>query len=106
MFVESKVTCNRLHRLNHYGALSCVFQMAAQRFVNYWTCRRQVFGTEKFTQPMTLSGALRDDLKALQRGVCRILPKPDASGRPILVFNPTLNTREGYDSDSLVCYRE
>lgn len=80
MFVESKVTCNRLYRPNHYGALSCVFQMAAQRFVNYWTCRREVFGTEKFTQPMTLSGALRDDFKALQRGVCRILPKPDASG--------------------------
>ena len=78
--------------------------MAAQRFVTYWKCRREVFGPDKFAEPMTLSGAFRDDLKALQTGVCRLLPKPDASGRPIIVTTPSLNTRGGYDSDSLVSF--
>jgi len=77
-------------------------KMAAQRFVNYWECRREVFGPEKYLLPMTLGGALRDDLVAIEAGVFCLLPRTDVSGRQILYIDPSLHTREGYSSDSLV----
>ena len=77
-------------------------QLAAQRFVNYWESRRQVFGEGKYLMKMTLSGALRDDLVALSACVFRLLPKLDASGRQILFIDPRRHTMNGYDSDSLV----
>jgi len=51
---------------------------------------------------MTLSEALRDDLVALQAGVCCILPYLDLSGRHLLFMEPTRHTREGYTSQSIV----
>lgn len=70
--------------------------------MNYWEARREVFGSEKYTLPMTLSEALRDDLTALEAGVYCLLPQLDLSGRRLLYFAPWRHTREGYDSDSLV----
>ena len=81
--------------------LTVYLQLAAQRFVEYWECRRQIFG-DKFVLPMTLSGALRDDLAAIEAGVFYLLPRLDPSGRPLILFEPSRNTRDGYTSESLV----
>lgn len=68
----------------------------------YWTCRRDLFGPEKYTLRMALSEALRDDLVALQTGTYYLLPYPDASGRRIIIREPCRDTREGYSRESLV----
>jgi hypothetical protein len=78
-------------------------QLAARRFVNYWTRRRELFGPDKFHLPMTIDGALRDDADALEAGVFSIVPKHDASGRPILYYAPYRNTRD-CSRDSLVSF--
>ena len=87
---------------SHMICFPC-FQLAAERFVNYWESRRQVFGKD-FTLPMTLTGALRHDLAALQVGVYRLLP-PDSYGRQVLFIEPHLNTNVNYSLESLVSVR-
>ena len=61
-----------------------------------------MFGPEKFTLPMTLSEALRDDLVALETCMLRLLPGLDTSGRQLLFWDPSRHTREGYTSESMV----
>ena len=61
-----------------------------------------MFGAEKFVLRMMLSEALHDDLVALEVGVCSLLPHLDCSGRQLLFWDPSLHTREGYTSESMV----
>lgn len=75
--------------------------MAALRFARYWESRKEIFGNEKYLERMELSGALRDDLAALQSGVFCLL-EPDASGRYILFLNVARHALDEYTSDSLV----
>jgi hypothetical protein len=82
--------------------LSRTEQLGAQRFVNYWESRRDLFGPEKFVLPMTLSGALIDDLVAVEACLCRPLPHLDKSGRQLLVWEWSRHTRKGYTSESMV----
>ena len=77
-------------------------QLGARRFVNYWKCRREVFGADKYVMKMTLSEALRDDLTALETCMFCLLPRLDLSGRQILYLDPSRHSREGYTSDSMV----
>lgn len=51
---------------------------------------------------MTLTGALQNDITALEVGVFCLLPKTDVSGRPLLYLEPARHTREGYTSASLL----
>lgn len=51
---------------------------------------------------MTLAGAVRDDLAALEAGVYRILPHRDLSGRQLVLLEPRRNTGQGYSAESLV----
>jgi hypothetical protein len=77
-------------------------QLAAQRFVNYWESRREVFGPDKFVLRMTLSEALCDDITAIDACIARPLPRSDASGRQLLFMESLRHTREGYTSESMV----
>jgi hypothetical protein len=77
-------------------------QLGAQRFVNYWEIRRDLFGPEKYLLHMTLSQALRDDLVALETGVQQILPRLDSSGRQMVFWEIHRHTRNGYTTESLV----
>lgn len=61
-----------------------------------------MFGDEKYVLPMTLSGAVRDDMAALLSGVYSLLPNLDSSGRQITYLETRRNTLDGYDSRSLV----
>ena len=84
------------------STIASSLQLAAQRFVNYWQGRFEVFGPQKFTLEMTLSEALCDDLTALETGFYCLLPKKDLSGRQILYLEPRRHTGTGYTSESLV----
>jgi hypothetical protein len=68
----------------------------------YWEKRRQLFGQGTYHLPMTLRGALRDDLTALMAGVCVPLPRRDASGRLLIWYPVARNTFEGYTVRSMV----
>lgn len=61
-----------------------------------------MFGVEKYVLPMTLGGAVRDDMAALLSGVYSLLPNLDSSGRQITYLETRLNTLDGYDSKSLM----
>jgi hypothetical protein len=89
-------------QLTNLLLLLALLQLGARRFVNYWTSRRDVFGEEKYLLPMTLGGALCDDLVALEACPLCLLPDQDQSGRQLLYLDPSLHTREGYTSESLV----
>jgi hypothetical protein len=77
-------------------------KLAAQRFVRYWEGRREVFGDDKYLLRMRLDEALKDDLTALEAGMCCVLPKPDLSGRQLLYISTKRHTREGYTSSSML----
>lgn len=101
-YVDHAIALITMHFIHSfYVILVRIMQLAAQRFVNYWNSRKEAFG-ERFTEKMTLSGAMRDDLVALEAGVYHLLPKPDASGRLITYLETRRNTGRGYSSDSLV----
>ena len=63
-----------------------------------------LFGPDKYHLPMTLDGAMCDDLTALKTGFACQLPLRDDSGRQMLWFNFAKNTFEGYTKESLVCF--
>lgn len=51
---------------------------------------------------MTLGGAFREDVVALEAGVFQVLPSLDYSGRALLFLQPYRNTRKGYKPENLV----
>jgi hypothetical protein len=79
-------------------------KLAAQRFIRYWEDRKAVFGAEKFALPMTLSGALRDDLAAIEAAVYVQLPNRDTSGRQLLWMEPCRHSKDICTPESLVSF--
>ena len=60
--------------------------------------RRKIFGEERAFLPLTLMGAMAEDIEILETGIFSILPK-DKKGRGVLVFDriraiPPLATRD------------
>jgi hypothetical protein len=68
-------------------------KLAAERFVQYWEKRVEIFGAERAFLPLTLqttSGALdEDDKAALRHGFVRLVPAKDPVGRAILFADPS-----------------
>jgi hypothetical protein len=60
--------------------------VAAIRLVEYWKQRKALFGAEKAFQPMTMKGALSEDLEVLLKGFLMILPS-NAVGKAVLFFD-------------------
>jgi hypothetical protein len=104
MFYHLYLSFEQHHLTLEYRYMYLAIQLAAQRFVTYWECRRSVFGEDKFTLPLTLSGALRDDIAAIKAGMYTLLPHKDLSGRQIIYLEPHRHTRKGYSSESMVSY--
>uniref|UniRef100_A0A7R9ZA46 CRAL-TRIO domain-containing protein n=1 Tax=Pseudictyota dubia TaxID=2749911 RepID=A0A7R9ZA46_9STRA len=74
---------------------------AALRLARYWNKRIELFGEERAFLPMTLKGALRDDIDALIFGFVRINSRMvDAHGRRIVFFDPSMLDHE-YDRPSM-----
>lgn len=76
---------------------------AAQRLLNYWEKRLELFTESKAFLPLQLNKALRDDTSALNIGFMRYTGRKDSTGRAILFLDPTrLPLDEPYDRKSLV----
>ena len=77
-------------------------QAAAERLVDYWRIRREIFGRQRAFLPMTLQGAMAEDIDVLKTGVIVLLP-PDKHGRPVLFVKrcqllPENGSRESFVS--------
>ena len=64
-------------------------QLAATRYAFYWEKRVDIFGPSKAFEPLTLSGALRDDMDAIQLGFIRLTGTKDPMGRFIVFGDPS-----------------
>ena len=65
-------------------------QRAALRLVAYWQLRLDTFGTHRAFLPMTIDGAIRDDVAdMIQHCVIHVLPLTDTSGRALLFYQPS-----------------
>ena len=71
LFRSMFVTCYLLHA-----------QASAKRIVKYWNERRKLFGKIKAYEPMTIAGAMSEDVDTLQQGLANILPN-DIHGRSV-----------------------
>jgi hypothetical protein len=72
-------------------------QLAVKRYASYWEHRVDLFGPEKAFLPMTLDGAMKDDLETLALGYTRTVQD---HGR-ILFMDPS-RTLVDRDIDSIV----
>ena len=61
---------------------------AAKRLANYWDFRHEVFGPSRCFLPMTLAGAMQDEVLPMsQMRVAQLLPTTDEAGRSIIYFS-------------------
>ena len=61
-------------------------EAAARRLVEYWKVRLTLFGKDRCYLPMTLAGAMAEDMEALQKGLFFEL-EPDAHGRAVFYLD-------------------
>jgi hypothetical protein len=66
----------------------CIFQAAARRLIGYWRHRKFCFGADKAFLPMTIDGAMQDDVDVLRKGIVHILPD-DEHSRAVLFMDRT-----------------
>ena len=82
--------------------LSICTQAAAKRLVSHWKNRRILFGEQRAFLPMTLAGAMKDDLPEVKQGYVRRLPN-DKNGRPVLFVDRVGSTKaSGYNRDAFL----
>jgi hypothetical protein len=77
---------------------------AAQKIVNHFEFKMELFGQEKLAQNITLDDLNEKDLIYLRSGAIQILPITDRAGRPILFvqFEKTFMAL-AVDGDHVVC---
>jgi len=79
------------HRLMFLRCECFHAERAAKRLARYWSKRLDLFGPDRAYLPLTLGGALRDDIDALLVGFVRANDKMvDSHGRKMLFLDPSL----------------
>lgn len=61
-------------------------QDAAQRMVEFFNYKKDLFGAEKLVKNITLDDMSDDDLASLEGGYVQVSTTRDMNGRPILIF--------------------
>lgn len=74
---------------------------AARRVVDYWSTRKLLFGPNRAFLPMTLDGAMLDDVPYLQQGVVLVLPR-DKQGRNVVFIDRVRCTPDVVPRDAVV----
>ena len=71
----------------------------AEALARHWQLRYDLFGPDRCYLPMTLDGAMQDEVDNLvNRGVVQLLPVPDKSGRAIVYSDLTRRDLSKYSS--------
>lgn len=74
---------------------------AAQRMADYWEARLLIFGEYRAFMPMTLAGAMAEDVEVLELGIfCHV--GSDAKGRAVYHFDRTSPLMSTSIRDSMV----
>ncbi|KAG7345871.1 hypothetical protein IV203_004938 [Nitzschia inconspicua] len=60
-------------------------EAAASRLMAHWKVRKDIFGERAFL-PITLNGAMKEDLDEVKRGFMTVLPE-DEHGRPVVLLD-------------------
>ena len=64
-------------------------QKAAERLIEWFDWKLQLFGKEKLCQTIRLSDLDKDDVQTIQYGLLQILPSRDSRGRIVFMNAPT-----------------
>ena len=110
-YVEACLKCPELLTPEHKTAFieyaSFDTHEAAIRLCEYWKIRVATFGADRAFLPMTLTGAMKDEVKGMiEYCPMQILPMPDLSGRPVLFFNPSRRNFDQFSQESEVSFIE
>jgi hypothetical protein len=95
---------DRNFRLQFLRSTDFDAQKAAQKFVNHFDFKMELFGSEKLAQNITLDDLDEEGLIYLRSGPIQILPATDRIGRPIFFLQPVI--LDGLCENSVVreCY--
>jgi len=73
---------------------------AALRLVSYWQLRFQTFGPGRAFLPMTIDGAIQDEVAdMIEHCVIHVLPHTDTSGRAIVFYQPAKRSFDKFPLD-------
>ena len=77
----------------------------------YWKIRRKFFGEERAFLPLTMTGALAQDVEVIEAGIYAILPKDQKGRRGVLFLDriraiPPLAPREAVVSIIVILKKE
>ena len=91
-YVEATLKCpqqvNRDHKAAFLEREALNATRAARRIVAYWDIRFATFGEDRCFLPMTLSGAMQDEVAGMMKySMYQLLPKPDSSGRAVMFLD-------------------
>jgi CRAL/TRIO domain len=98
LVVEQETAPLRFLRADDYDA-----KRAATRLVKYWECRVELFGPDRAFLPMTLDGAMEDDIDCFEilRDGNYMLPH-DNHGRAVYFSDKSRSTNERLTKDELL----
>jgi hypothetical protein len=83
LFLSPRYVRDADFRLNFLRADGFDTSKAAQRMVNYFQHKMELFGEEKLVKKISLDDLDEDDIAELSTGSFQFLPQKDRSGRPI-----------------------
>lgn len=89
--------CNDVHKLIFLRCEVFDVDRAVARFVKYWNTRVALFGQDKAFLPLTIDGALKDDMESIEVDYLQVANRTDPDGRAILLFD---FNKEGEDVSS------
>jgi len=95
--------CSTLAEHNHTARTAAKMQKlvkgSAEALARHWQLRYDLFGPDRCFLPMSLTGAMQDEVDNLiNRRVIQLLPVPDGSGRAILFSDLTRRELSRYSS--------
>jgi hypothetical protein len=77
---------NNRFRIMFLRAMRYIPQDAAERMIQFFEYKKELFGAEKLVKDITLEDLSEDDLGPLEGGYVQIAPGKDMNRRPILIF--------------------
>ena len=94
--------CSDVHKLVFLRCEVFHVDRAVKRFVKYWDKRIELFGEDKAFLPLTVDGALKDDMDSIKSlDYLQVANHTDPDGRAIVLFDFNMES-EDVSSESLL----